>query len=186
MSTAQNRGLNQGENSICTANVVGVDSEIIPIKCRKALKGKYVILQRISGAILYEALSFKEIEVYGKGVFMFILSFTNLSSTRIIIHNNDRHYIFRINVHLFTEDVNGEWGSWSSWSQCSSTCGEGNQNRTRKCDNPMPRGVGLFCHSDSTEYSRCELSSCPGAKHFFPDIMQNFVRILFLFLITLT
>lgn len=38
--------------------------------------------------------------------------------------------------------VDGVWGAWTPWSSCSSTCGAGLRQRTRKCDSPPPSNGG--------------------------------------------
>ncbi len=38
--------------------------------------------------------------------------------------------------------VDGVWGSWAPWSPCSSTCGAGLRQRTRRCDSPPPSNGG--------------------------------------------
>ena len=40
---------------------------------------------------------------------------------------------------------------WSGYSQCTTTCGDGKQSRSRACDNPFPRGNGLFCQVDGPD-----------------------------------
>ena len=41
--------------------------------------------------------------------------------------------------------VDGAWGAWTSYSDCSATCGEGYQTRTRTCDDPVPQYGGANC-----------------------------------------
>ncbi|CAC5422953.1 Neurotrypsin,Scavenger receptor cysteine-rich type 1 protein M130,Deleted in malignant brain tumors 1 protein,Thrombospondin-1,Mucin-like protein,Adhesion G protein-coupled receptor B1,Scavenger receptor cysteine-rich type 1 protein M160,Hemicentin-1,Thrombospondin-2 [Mytilus coruscus] len=57
--------------------------------------------------------------------------------------------------------VNARWGSWSFWTSCSSICGSGTRNRTRKCDNPLPTIVGSSCIGNSNQSRTCIGSSCP-------------------------
>ncbi|KAK5984884.1 hypothetical protein GCK32_010626 [Trichostrongylus colubriformis] len=47
------------------------------------------------------------------------------------------------------------WSDWSEWSECSATCGQGNQARTRTCEN------GSDCGGSNREIRFCQLASCP-------------------------
>ncbi|CAH1793550.1 unnamed protein product, partial [Owenia fusiformis] len=58
--------------------------------------------------------------------------------------------------------VNGGLGTWSAWGACSTTCGDGDQTRTRACDNPAPANGGSECNpSDLTETQSCNDGECP-------------------------
>ena len=59
--------------------------------------------------------------------------------------------------------VQGEWGPWTAWSPCSLSCGQGgNQKRSRKCDNPVPRGTGMACVGESDHSRLCaKMQLCP-------------------------
>ena len=58
--------------------------------------------------------------------------------------------------------VNGRWSGWTSWSPCSVTCGNGRQERMRKCDSPAPEYGGKFCEGPAREFHNCEEDDCPG------------------------
>ncbi|KAL9971012.1 hypothetical protein ACROYT_G023488 [Oculina patagonica] len=58
--------------------------------------------------------------------------------------------------------VNGRWSGWTSWSPCSVTCGNGRQERMRKCDTPVPEYGGKFCDGPAREFHNCEEDDCPG------------------------
>ena len=58
--------------------------------------------------------------------------------------------------------VDGRWSGWSAWSPCSVTCGNGRQERTRRCDTPVPEYGGKFCDGPAKEYHNCEEDDCPG------------------------
>ena len=64
----------------------------------------------------------------------------------------------RLNLFL----VDGRWSGWSAWSPCSVTCGNGRQERTRRCDTPVPEYGGKFCDGPAKEYHNCEEDDCPG------------------------
>ena len=61
--------------------------------------------------------------------------------------------------------VDGQWSSWSLWSVCSVTCGQGEQVRTRSCDNPSPDHGGDECGGQSEERRDCDTITCPGELH---------------------
>ncbi|KAI8488027.1 hypothetical protein Bbelb_341450 [Branchiostoma belcheri] len=56
--------------------------------------------------------------------------------------------------------VNGQWSAWSGWSDCSTTCGNGVQERMRTCDTPAPANGGLDCVGLSTEQQQCDSGDC--------------------------
>ncbi|XP_074635197.1 uncharacterized protein LOC141893713 isoform X1 [Acropora palmata] len=56
--------------------------------------------------------------------------------------------------------IDGHWGRWSSWSSCSQTCDNGNQQRSRKCDDPPPKNAGNFCYGDAQEQRGCIVRRC--------------------------
>ena len=65
---------------------------------------------------------------------------------------------------FFYPIVDGEWGDWSAWSNCSASCGDGIQNRTRSCDNPAPFNGGNPCSGNETETQSCNDGVCPGTN----------------------
>ena len=42
------------------------------------------------------------------------------------------------------------------------TCGNGRQERLRKCDSPVPEYGGKFCDGPAREFHNCEEDDCPG------------------------
>jgi hemicentin len=58
--------------------------------------------------------------------------------------------------------VDGGWSEWEVWQQCSVSCGNGTQLRTRHCNNPVPSGGGLECQGLNTEQQQCNpIVDCP-------------------------
>ncbi|KAM9743449.1 hemicentin-1 [Menidia menidia] len=58
--------------------------------------------------------------------------------------------------------VNGGYSNWEEWSPCSSTCGQGLQERVRLCNNPEPANGGRSCSGPSTDSRKCQAGLCPG------------------------
>ncbi|CAH1802615.1 unnamed protein product [Owenia fusiformis] len=56
----------------------------------------------------------------------------------------------------------GIWTSWSPWSHCSSTCGNGAQNRTRECKKSSH--TDLECSGSTEDTRECNLGNCPNCS----------------------
>ncbi|XP_061170856.1 mucin-like protein [Saccostrea echinata] len=59
---------------------------------------------------------------------------------------------------------NGHWSDWSAWGQCSVTCHDGVQHRSRSCTNPPPSNGGHTCQGDHRESRHCNGGSCHHFK----------------------
>ncbi|XP_071802833.1 hemicentin-1-like isoform X2 [Asterias amurensis] len=57
--------------------------------------------------------------------------------------------------------VDGKFGPWTDWQPCSTTCGSGEQIRTRQCDNPPPQNFGRDCLGPSHHKRMCSERDCP-------------------------
>lgn len=64
--------------------------------------------------------------------------------------------------HFFSA-TDGNYTTWSDWSECSTTCGEGKQSRSRTCTSPPPKHSGKNCSelgaADDTQM--CNPGPCP-------------------------
>ncbi|KAM3610982.1 uncharacterized protein V6R79_011806 [Siganus canaliculatus] len=58
--------------------------------------------------------------------------------------------------------INGGYSSWEDWGPCSSTCGQGFQERIRLCNNPKPANGGRSCSGPSVDSRKCQTGLCPG------------------------
>ncbi|XP_061842088.1 hemicentin-1 [Nerophis lumbriciformis] len=58
--------------------------------------------------------------------------------------------------------INGGYSNWQDWGPCSSTCGQGFQERIRLCNNPKPTNGGRSCSAPSTDSRKCQAGLCPG------------------------
>ncbi|XP_062597118.1 coadhesin-like [Saccostrea cucullata] len=57
--------------------------------------------------------------------------------------------------------VDGGWSTWSNYShQCTGSCGQGVQVRTRTCSKPPPSYGGKPCLGNSTDGRLCKLTPC--------------------------
>ena len=56
--------------------------------------------------------------------------------------------------------VDCEWTEWSSWDDCSETCGNGSQSRSRNSTGPFYGGEN--CTGDGEETQQCNSIECPG------------------------
>uniref|UniRef100_A0A7M5US14 Hemicentin-1 n=1 Tax=Clytia hemisphaerica TaxID=252671 RepID=A0A7M5US14_9CNID len=54
--------------------------------------------------------------------------------------------------------VDGKWSQWSEYSECSVTCGNGKQYRTRTCEGK--KHGGKDCVGEDKEEKKCELEAC--------------------------
>lgn len=77
--------------------------------------------------------------------------------------------------------VNGGYSPWQEWSPCSETCGNGQQNRMRMCNNPVPSNGGADCIAiglgQPTETKACYLQVCPGRTFIlFAILYQSLVK----------
>uniref|UniRef100_A0A4W3GX46 Thrombospondin 2 n=1 Tax=Callorhinchus milii TaxID=7868 RepID=A0A4W3GX46_CALMI len=57
--------------------------------------------------------------------------------------------------------INGNWSPWSPWSSCTATCGSGLHQRTRSCNNPVPKFGGKKCLGDAKVSEICNKDLCP-------------------------
>uniref|UniRef100_A0A7M5UL22 MAM domain-containing protein n=1 Tax=Clytia hemisphaerica TaxID=252671 RepID=A0A7M5UL22_9CNID len=70
--------------------------------------------------------------------------------------------------------LNGHWGRWGDWGQCSVTCEEGVQTRSRACSDPAPKNGGKDCVGSSTQSQKCIKRSCTsGPADCFFDIDEE-------------
>ncbi|XP_071421021.1 hemicentin-1 [Pithys albifrons albifrons] len=60
-----------------------------------------------------------------------------------------------------TVQVHGGFSSWLEWQACSVTCGQGQQQRLRQCNNPVPANGGRGCQGPHTDVRHCHSSPCP-------------------------
>ncbi|XP_036791689.1 hemicentin-1 [Oncorhynchus mykiss] len=58
--------------------------------------------------------------------------------------------------------INGGYSNWENWGPCSTTCGRGNQERIRLCNNPELANGGKSCDAPSRDSRRCQIGLCPG------------------------
>ena len=65
-------------------------------------------------------------------------------------------------LHITYISVDGVWSEWKAWTTCSTTCGNGQKERSRSCNNPAPSLHGEKCKGVDTESTGCKVAKCPG------------------------
>ncbi|XP_029295180.1 LOW QUALITY PROTEIN: hemicentin-1 [Cottoperca gobio] len=58
--------------------------------------------------------------------------------------------------------INGGYSNWEEWGPCTSTCGQGIQERIRLCNNPEAANGGRSCSGPSIDSRTCLAGLCPG------------------------
>ncbi|XP_052098830.1 thrombospondin-1-like [Mytilus californianus] len=66
--------------------------------------------------------------------------------------------------------IDGNWGSWNVWTDCMVSCGTGEINRTRDCDNPAAQYGGENCTGTAVETDSCWNGTC------YPSVIGNIDR----------
>lgn len=60
---------------------------------------------------------------------------------------------------ILCPSVDGGYSQWTSWSQCSATCDNGTQQRSRSCTVPPPANGGKPCAGPNEETQTCNNSN---------------------------
>ena len=81
----------------------------------------------------------------------------NMLAKQIRFHLYSSYFFFPVPIH-------GYFSDWDDWSECSASCGEGQQIRTRTCTNPAPAFGGKDCNGAHQEIQSCTVANCPGEK----------------------
>lgn len=80
-------------------------------------------------------------------------------------------------------NLDGQWSDWNAWGTCSVTCGNGNQTRTRLCNNPAPANGGANCSGSGLNSQSCNTQGCPISTSFiFCTLSYTFISINYKFL----
>ena len=82
-------------------------------------------------------------------------------------------------IFLFSIVVNGGWGEWGAWDACPVTCGGGDQNRHRVCDNPIPENGGDHCTVDGSadiDSQRCNENQCDGKSTIKMEYLKTGIK----------
>ena len=76
-------------------------------------------------------------------------------------------------IIIITLSVHGGWGEWGQWQPCSETCGDGQQERYRRCDSPRTQHGGQMCRGSDTDARTCNHRDCEGKTYSrFMEISQ--------------
>ncbi|XP_063695312.1 deleted in malignant brain tumors 1 protein-like [Bolinopsis microptera] len=81
------------------------------------------------------------------------------------------NWAIQAGLEITLDDVACSGGDWSlfdggytdfgEWSECSVSCGEGAQTRTRTCTDPAPSNGGADCVGEASQTQPCTLFECP-------------------------
>ncbi|VDI29943.1 Hypothetical predicted protein [Mytilus galloprovincialis] len=66
--------------------------------------------------------------------------------------------------HILDCEIDGQWGTWQEWEVCNTTCGNGTQQRLRKCDSPSPYFDGSECMGLDFDIKPCYQGICPAKR----------------------
>ncbi|XP_076080007.1 netrin receptor UNC5C-like [Mytilus galloprovincialis] len=81
--------------------------------------------------------------------------------------------------HSLDCEIDGQWGTWQEWEICNTTCGNGTQQRIRKCDSPSPYFGGSECIGLDIDIQTCYQDICPDiqlrSKEDTPDSFSSVV-----------
>ncbi|XP_071177833.1 scavenger receptor cysteine-rich type 1 protein M160-like [Mytilus edulis] len=69
--------------------------------------------------------------------------------------------------------VNGNWSVWTQWTDCSMSCGNGFQTRSRRCNDPSLSNIRFSCHGDTLEAQLCNKIECPVDGSWSPWSIWN-------------
>ncbi|XP_076080019.1 ectin-like [Mytilus galloprovincialis] len=72
-------------------------------------------------------------------------------------------------------EIDGQWGTWQEWEACNTTCGNGTQQRLRKCDSPSPYFNGSECMGLDFDNQICYQDKCPDAQLQANEDTPNFI-----------
>ena len=73
----------------------------------------------------------------------------------------------------------GNWGHWQHWSTCSVTCGGGDRDRVRVCDDPPQSNGGLNCEGPDRQHdNNCNHFTCPEGPSKY--LLPTFIKIAYL------
>ena len=80
----------------------------------------------------------------------------------------------RIPILCFAVDA--YWDSWQEWNDCSKSCGNGSQSRTRECI--LGKYGGSNCTGQYLESQNCNTQPCPGTSciEFYKSLIGNIQR----------
>ncbi|XP_063687572.1 uncharacterized protein LOC134820861 isoform X3 [Bolinopsis microptera] len=69
-------------------------------------------------------------------------------------------------AYITVNPIHGEYSAWEDWSNCSVSCGDGEQTRTRTCNNPVPSTNGLQCNGPDKEKRACAVEDCEDVVQY--------------------
>lgn len=97
----------------------------------------------------------------------FVYKFVYISNYSQCNKNNNNTCSDLSDKNILVISVDGYFGGWSNWTDCSKTCENGTQQRTRLCifDKLAPHGNN--CSGVDTDTQTCNPQLCPGMLQMF-------------------
>ncbi|XP_038055676.1 uncharacterized protein LOC119727721 [Patiria miniata] len=90
--------------------------------------------------------------------------FVYVSTARSGAVDAHRDKILCVPVDAIGPPVDGSWSDWSDWGACTVTCGQGQRNRYRLCNNPPAANGGALCVGETIMSQLCNYGVCPVPK----------------------
>ncbi|XP_033631749.1 uncharacterized protein LOC117293511 [Asterias rubens] len=71
--------------------------------------------------------------------------------------------------------VDGSWSDWSDWGTCTVSCGQGQRNRYRLCNNPPAANGGALCVGQTVGSLPCNNGMCPVPRDPIVMVTEPYV-----------
>ncbi|XP_035664469.1 SCO-spondin-like [Branchiostoma floridae] len=87
----------------------------------------------------------------------------NIVAPGSVVQNDCNNCTCKAGVFSCTDQpcpVTCGWSTWSTWTDCSTTCGQGTQNRFRSPNNPPASNGGKECTGEHVQSQVCQLDTC--------------------------
>ena len=78
----------------------------------------------------------------------------------VVLYTDDLTDVWSTGTAGRCDPIDGGWSDYGDWSDCSVSCGDGTQTRTRSCTNPAPADNGADCDGEETESQACNVGGC--------------------------
>ena len=76
----------------------------------------------------------------------------------VVLYTDNLTMVWETDTVGRCDPIDGGWSDFGDWSDCSVSCGNGTQTRTRSCINPAPADNGADCEGEDTESQACNIA----------------------------